>query len=183
MARGNGKPEADGLDLEHELPAAENDAPAATGAETQQLELEQLRREREQLYDRLARLQAEFDNSRKRAAREQADFREYATADALKSLLPIADSLERALQASAGSGDFRSGVELIYRQLQDVFARLGVTVLRPEGEPFDPRQHEAVEMAPTSEGEDNRVLQVLQPGYRLKDRLLRPAMVRVAKRI
>jgi molecular chaperone GrpE len=145
--------------------------------------LEQLRRERDQLYDRLARLQAEFDNARKRATREQAEFREYASADAIRALLPIADSLERALQASAEGGEFRSGVELIYRQLQEVFTKFGVTVLRPEGELFDPRQHEAVEMSPTSEGEDNRVLQVLQPGYRLKDRLLRPAMVRVAKRI
>jgi molecular chaperone GrpE len=183
MARGNGKPEVDPaeLDVDHELPAAQDDPPAAA---EQRQELEQLRRERDELYDRLARLQAEFDNARKRAAREQADFRVYAVADALKSLLPIGDSFERALQAPAESGDFRGGVELIYRQLQDVFSRLGVTVLRPQpGEAFDPRQHEAVEMAPTSEGEDNRILEVLQPGYRLKDRLLRPAMVRVAKRI
>ncbi len=166
--------------MDHELPPGEDSSPE----DAQKQELDQLRRERDELYDRLARLQAEFDNARKRAAREQADFRVYAVTDAIKSLLPIADNFERALQAPAEAEDFRSGVELIYRQLQDVFARLGVTVLRPEpGEAFDPRQHEAVEMAPTSEGEDNRILQVLQPGYMLKERLLRPAMVRVAKRI
>lgn len=183
MARGNGKPEVDPqeLDVDRELPAGSDTSDVAT-APTQQ-ELEQIRGERDALYDRLARLQAEFDNFRKRSSREQSDFREYAVADALKSLLPIADSLERALQAPGEQTELRSGVELIYRQLQDTFAKLGVTVLRPEGQPFDPRQHEAVEMAPTTEGEDNRVLQVLQPGYRLKDRLLRPAMVRVARRI
>lgn len=166
--------------MDRELPPAEDSSPE----DPQKQELEQLRREREQLYDRLARLQAEFDNARKRAAREQADHRDYALADTLKSLLPLADNFERALQAPAETADFRSGVELIYRQLQDIFARLGVKVLRPaEGEPFDPREQEAVEMAPVSEGEDNRVLQVLQPGYKLKERLLRPAMVRVAKRI
>src|SRR5262245_1583422 len=102
MARGNGKPDIDptALDVDHELPAGE-DSPSVPGAtEDVQRELERLRRERDTLYERLARLQAEFENARKRAAREQSDFKQYAVADAVKALLPIADSLERALHAA-----------------------------------------------------------------------------------
>ena len=89
------------------------------------------------LLDRLARLQAEFENARKRAAREQQEFREYAVADALKALLPILDSFERALQTSAADkSEFRSGVELIYKQLQDALAKLGLQPIPAKGEPL-----------------------------------------------
>jgi len=179
MAPGNGKSDNDptALDLEHELPAAES------ASDDPQREIKQLRRERDELYDRVARLQAEFENARKRATREQADFKKYAVADAVRALLPIGDSLERALQAAPEGSEIGSGVELIFRQFRDALAKLEVTVIQPQGEQFDPRLHEAVEVVPTSEGEDNRVLEVLQPGYSIKDRLLRPAMVRVARRI
>jgi len=191
MTGTNGKSdfERGDLDLEHELPAGERDGSesgtaqeqsSATAALTQ--ELERVKTERDQLFDRAARQQAEFENFRKRTAREQADFREYAVADTVKSLLPIIDSFDRALQTAGGGEEFRSGIELINRQLHDVLTKLGVRPIDPEGQPFDPRLHEAIEMVPTSEGEDNRVLQVLQRGYMLKDRLLRPAMVRVARK-
>jgi molecular chaperone GrpE len=178
------------LDLEHELPQGdgvdivepqpgENPAGAAGAAAG---ELEKLRGERDLLLDRLARLQAEFDNYRKRASREQSDYREYALADAVRSLLPILDSFERALQTSAGqTGDFRAGVELIYKQFSDALTKLGATAIAAVGQPFDPRFHEAIEMVETGDAKDNQVIEELQRGYRMKDRLLRPAMVRVAR--
>src|ERR1700756_509682 len=129
MGKTNGKSQVDPreLDLEHELPASEDgedpgqSVPSGTASSaTETGELQKLRSERDTLVDRLARLQAEFENARKRAAREQQEFRDFATADAIKTLLPVFDSFERALQAPASQADdFRGGIELIYKQLQD----------------------------------------------------------------
>ena len=183
-------------DLEHELPVAEpgdgfeetssaggEQETAAPAAETPaQTEIKQLREERDVLFDRLARLQAEFDNYRKRAAKENADFREYAVADAARSLLPVIDNLALAVKnASAKPEDLRKGVELIQKQLQTALEKMNVQRIPAQGEPFDPRLHEAIEMVESDEVPDHHVLEELQPGYRMKDRLLRPAMVRVAK--
>jgi len=191
MAKTNGKSQVDPqeLDLEHELPASEqgdeggvpssrvSEDPAATDTELQKLKVE-----RDTLLDRLARLQAEFENARKRAAREQQEFRDFATADAIKALLPAFDSFERALQAPATQlNEFRGGVELIYKQLQAALAKLGVRAVPAKGELFDPHVHEAIEMVETIEAPDHQVIDELQRGYKLKDRLLRPAMVRVAR--
>jgi len=187
MGKKNGKSEVSDLDLEHELPAAQEGeetslASAAATVEAQSTETERLKAEREALLDRLARLQAEFDNARKRAAREQQEFREFAAADVIKGLLPTLDSFERALKAPAGgAGDFRNGIELIYKQLQDALQKAGVQPIPALGEPFDPRVHEAIEMVDTREVPDHHVLEELQRGYKFKDRLLRPAMVRVAR--
>jgi molecular chaperone GrpE len=202
MSKGNGRADAGpGVQLkdeqlkeeqqkpipENELPAADPadgfeektavDAPAAAESEQQKL-----RAERDNLYDRLARLQAEFDNYRKRAAKENADFRDYAIADAARSLLPVIDNFSLALKNSAAKPeDLRKGVELIYKQLQDVLQKLNVQRVPAQGEPFDPRVHEAIEVVESNEVPDHHVLEELQPGYRIKERLLRPAMVRVAK--
>jgi molecular chaperone GrpE len=194
MGKSNGKSEAAaGLDLEHELPAGDGGegssasttevASTAAAREPSALEAEltKVKAERDTLLDRLARTQAEFENARKRASKEQQDFRDFAIADAIKSLLPVIDSLERALQAKSGPSDFRSGIELIYKQLQDALSKLGVRVIPAKGEPFDPHYHEAVEMVETREAADHEVLEELQRGYKFKDRLLRPAMVKVAK--
>jgi molecular chaperone GrpE len=188
MRKGNGKSDVTNLDLEHELPAGEGGeesaavpTPAAVevGVPT---EMETLRAERGALLDRLARLQAEFDNARKRAVREQQEFREFAAADVIKNILPILDSFERALKTQSGeSGDFRNGIELIYRQFQDALQKIGVQAIPAVGQVFDPRVHEAIEMVDTTEVEDHHVLDELQRGYKYKDRLLRPAMVRVAR--
>jgi len=102
-------------------------------------------------------------------------------ADAIKALLPVLDSFDRALQVKSDPGDFRGGVDLIYKQLQDALAKLGVRAIPAKGEPFDPRVHEAIEMVETSDAPDHEVLEELQRGYKIKDRLLRPAMVKVAK--
>jgi molecular chaperone GrpE len=191
MARTNGKSEvdADDLDAAHELPASENAAEeteateaAASRTSGDAGELQKVRAERDMLVDRLARLQAEFENARKRTAREQQEFREYAVADAVKALLPSLDSFERALQISArDKSEFRGGVELIYKQLQDALQKLGLRAIPAKGEPFDPHLHEAIEMVETSDADDHQILEELQRGYKLKDRLLRPSMVKVAR--
>jgi molecular chaperone GrpE len=182
------------LELDHELPPAGPDDESASeapgqGGKTAQLsvaemeaELEKARVERAAYLDRAARLQAEFDNFRKRNAKEQQEYREYALAEALKTLLPILDSLDRALKTNAASvEDFRSGIELIDKQFHDALAKVGVQPIPAEGELFDPNLHQAVQMVETSDTEDNHVIDELQRGYKLKDRLLRPAMVRVAR--
>ena len=153
-------------------------APAPQG----EAEIDRLARENKELLDRIARLQAEFDNARKRAAREQQEFREYAVANAITPLLPTLDSLDRALHfENASATDLHEGLELIHKQLFDALGKLGLQVIHAKGEPFDPHQHQAIEMVETDEVPDQHVFDELQPGYKLKDRLLRPAMVRVAK--
>jgi molecular chaperone GrpE len=187
---GESETEAPGLDLEHELLAGNGDdrpesakgaSPSAAAEGTLEAELQKLRAERDSLLDRLARAQAEFENARRRASKEQQEFRDYATLDAIKSLLPVIDSFERALHVKSDAADFRSGIELIYKQLQDALAKLGVRPVPAVGEPFDPHYHEAIEMVETDEAADHEVLEELQRGYKFKDRLLRPAMVKVAK--
>jgi molecular chaperone GrpE len=189
MARRNGKPE---MDVDHELPAADevSEGDASVARQTASAdggELQRVTAERDTLLDRLARAQAEFDNSRKRAAREQQDYRDYAQSDTVKALLPIMDSFERALRADSlaheksQNSELRNGIELIYKQLQDALLKLGVQPIPAKGEPFDPRVHEAIEMVDTTDAEDHQVLEELQRGYKLKERLLRPAMVKVAR--
>jgi molecular chaperone GrpE len=180
-----------GLELDHELPASENSesqgtqsgngANASQNAEAES-ELEKVKAERAAYLDRAARLQAEFENFRKRQLREQQDFRDYAIAEAIKSLLPILDSLDRALKTNAASlEDFRAGIELIDKQFHDALSKLGVEPLEAQGQVFDPNLHQAVQMVETNDVEDNHVIDEFQRGYKLKDRLLRPAMVRVAR--
>ena len=179
MTKTNGKSEVktDELDAEHELPAAEGGE-----EEPRDAALLKLKAERDTLVDRLARLQAEFENARKRASREQQEFRDYALADTVKTLLPVVDSFELALRTDGGTkSEFRSGVELIYKQLQDALLKLGLQPIPAKGERFDPHLHEAIEMVDTPDAPDHEVLDELQRGYKLKDRLVRPAMVRVAR--
>lgn len=192
MARTNGKSEIETqqLDAEHELPASDEaeESSATTTAQPESrvslenAEMRKLKTERDNLLDRLARMQAEFENARKRSSREQQEFRDYALADSVKALLPILDSFERALKTGRNeNSEFRSGVELIYKQLEGALAKLGLQPVPTQGEPFDPRFHEAIEMVDTTDAPDHQVLEELQRGYKLKDRLLRPAMVRVAR--
>jgi molecular chaperone GrpE len=170
------KKEAGPVIVEPPAQKTEPARPAASG------ELEKVRAERDNLFDRVARLQAEFDNYRKRAGKENADYRDYALADAARSLLPVIDNFSLALKnAVSHSDDFKRGIELIYKQLQDVLQKMNVQRVPAQGQPFDPRVHEAIEMVESNDVEDNHVLEELMAGYKMKDRLLRPAMVRVAK--
>jgi molecular chaperone GrpE len=152
--------------------------PAATDAE-----LETLRQEKSTLQDRLLRTAAEFDNYRKRIERDRRDHADSVTADALTDLLPIIDDLERALQAPAAADvdPFRKGVELIHRQMLELLRRRGVKPIEAVGADFDPRFHESVMSEASSEHREGEVLAELRRGYTLGERLLRPAMVKVAK--
>jgi molecular chaperone GrpE len=187
MSKGNAKVESrnTGLDLDHELPPSsdeeENSQPQSAGSSATEDELQKIKAERDSLLDRLARAQAEFENARRRAAKEQQEYRDYAIGDAVKTLLPVFDSLERALQIKSDGAEFRSGMDLIHKQLQSALAKLSVQSVPALGEPFDPRYHEAIEMVETTEVPDHQVIEELQRGYKFKDRLLRPAMVKVAK--
>jgi molecular chaperone GrpE len=191
MPKMNGKSnvKVTNLDLEHELPASEegDDNQESTGTATQpsaagtEGELGKLKAERDALLDRLARAQADFENARKRASREQQEYRDYALSEMVKSLLPVLDSFDRALQHETEASEFRSGIELINKQLHDVLTKQGLRPIPAKGEPFDPHLHQAIEMVDTTAEEDHHVLDELQRGYKLKDRLLRPAMVRVAR--
>ena len=191
MGKSNGKSEVEttGLDIEHELPAGDGDQPSTSTAEVApaiegqgpEAEIQKLKAERDTLVDRLARAQAEFENARRRAAKEQQDFRDFALADTIKTLLPVVDNFERALQAKSESAEFKSGVELIYKQFQDVLNKLGVRAIPAKGQQFDPHVHEAIEMVETPDAADHEILEEWQRGYKYKDRLLRPAMVKVAK--
>jgi molecular chaperone GrpE len=187
MSRKNGKSEGEAqeLDVEHELPASvgedERGNPSAE-SELREAETLKLKAERDSLIDRLARLQAEFENARRRASREQQDFREFAAADTIRTLLPVLDSFDRALRAApAENSEFRGGIELIQKQFEDALSKLGLRPIAAKGEPFNPHLHEAIEMVDTTDADDHTVLDELQRGYKLKERLLRPSMVRVAR--
>jgi len=143
-------------------------------------EIAQLKGENAQLLDRLARLQAEFDNARKREAKERAEFRDYAVAGAVEAFLPVLDNFQLALAHGGSADQMRTGVELIVKQMEDALKGLGVQTIETVGTQFDPRQHEALESIETAEHPDHQVLEEIRRGYKIKDRLLRPALVKIA---
>jgi molecular chaperone GrpE len=145
---------------------------------------DELRRERDALQDRLLRTAAEFDNYRKRMEKERRELSEYAAADILTEMLPILDNFERALAAppTTDVSSLRKGVELIHKQMLDLLRKRGVKPIDALGADFDPNIHEAVVHEPSDAHREGEVMQELQRGFRLGDRLLRPAMVKVAKR-
>ena len=168
---------------------------AAGGPETAELiatrsELKRVETENAELKDRLARRQADFENYRKRVDRERSDTYNRVVADIAAKLLPVSDNLKRALEAEASveaaeSDEFRhflSGVDLIWKQLNGVLEALGVKPIPAVGETFDPHIHEAVVTEPTDEYEPDTVMQEIVAGYRLGDKLIRPALVKVATR-
>jgi molecular chaperone GrpE len=133
--------------------------------------------------ERLLRLQADFDNLRKRIERDEAEQRRTANARLVTALLPVIDSFERAMATEPGKGDdgtFRAGVELIRRQMLDVLGKEGVRTVESLGKPFDPTMHEAFTVSLAPELPPNTVIEEIQRGYLLNGRLLRPALVRVS---
>ena len=163
-------------------PSAESEVAPVTRAEFEQLtaDLEKLKAERDQLVDRLARMQAEFENARKRAERERADFRDYATGNVVEQFLPVLDNFELALKSTGSAEQLRSGVELIVKQMQEVLRQLQVNPVPALGEEFDPRHHEALGSVEREDLPDQHVAEEIRRGYKLRERLLRPALVRVA---
>jgi len=143
-------------------------------------EYERLRAERDGLVDRLARLQAEFDNARKREQRERADYRSFAIADAVEQFLPVLDNFKLALTSKGTAEQLRTGVELIAKQMDEVLRSLNVTPVETVGYAFDPRVHEALESVERPDFPDHQVIDEVRRGYRIKDRLLRPALVRIS---
>ena len=145
-----------------------------------QLELEQLKGERDQLLDRLARLQAEFENARKRAEREKQEYRDFAVGSVVEQFLPVLDNFELALKSTGTIEQLRSGVELIMKQMQEILRQMQVHPIAAVGEVFDPRHHEALGSVEREDLPDQHVAEEVRRGYKLRDRLLRPALVRVA---
>ena len=165
---------------DEELQESAPDAGASTAA-TDPLQAAQ--QERDALRDRLLRTAAEFDNFRKRVDRERRELAEFAASDILSELLPIVDNFERALQAPAPAEaeGFRTGIEMIHRQMLDLLRKRGVKPIEALGTDFDPNFHQAVIHEASPDHRDGEVMAELQRGYMLGDRLLRPAMVKVAK--
>ena len=144
--------------------------------------LEEAIRQRDAHYERLLRVTAEFDNYRKRTERGRRELIEQAAGDLLGDLLPVVDDLERALAAETQDGDaYRRGVEIIHKQLLDVMARRGVAPIEAVGADFDPALHQALVHEPSDGHRDGEVVEELRRGYTLRQRLLRPSMVKVAK--
>jgi molecular chaperone GrpE len=165
----------------------EEGAPAAAPQDASEAlvsEIAELRHEQEELRGQLLRKAADFDNYRKRVDRERREMTELAAQDLLLELLPVLDDFERALGADVvpGAEAYRDGVELIYKQLQDLLRKRGVTTIEAVGTDFDPHVHQAVVQEPSTTHRDGEVIAELRRGYRLGDRLLRAAMVKVAKR-
>lgn len=153
-------------------------------------ELEKKGKEAKDNYDKYLRAYAEFENYKKRIVKDQSEFLKFANERLIKELLPAIDNLERAVEHAKGNSQKEeeaikgliAGVELILKQFKDVLGNLGVKEVKSVGEPFDPTKHEAVNHIETDEYEDNIIINEFQKGYLLNSRLLRPALVSVAKK-
>ena len=159
------------------------DAPDPGAGAPENVQLETVARERDDYYDRLLRKTAEFDNYRRRVERERREQTEQAVLDLLQELLLVIDDFDLALEVDAGGGPsaYRKGVELIHAKLHDLLKKYGVRPIEAVGADFDPNLHEAVVHEVSSGHREGEVLEELRRGYKIGDRLLRPAMVKVAK--
>jgi molecular chaperone GrpE len=166
-----------------ESPAAEvrsEELPVTRGEIDQlQAEYEQVKKERDGLIERLARLQAEFENARKRAEKEKADFRDYATGSVVEQFLPVLDNFELALKSTGTTEQLKAGVELIVKQMDEIVRGFQVQAVPTVGQEFDPRQHEAMGSVERDDLPDQHVAEEIRKGYKLREKLLRPALVRV----
>ena len=161
-------------------------SPEAQDGEALKQEFENLKKERESLYDRLLRKQAEFENYKKRIDREKSEFLQFASSDLMKELLNTLDSFELALRTASGDSSLAEnalrGFELIHKQLQDTLSRFGLKPIEAKGQPFDPNFHQAVSTQVAEDLAENTVVEEMRTGYTLHGRLLRPAMVSVSKK-
>ena len=152
------------------------------------VDADELQRQRDDFYDRLLRKTAEFDNYRKRVERDRQSMADAVTTDVVRDLLPLVDDLERALKAGTGADTgadgaeaYRRGVELIHRQLLEILRKRGVTAIEALGTDFDPHVHQAIAYEPAPGKRDGEVIEEFGRGYMLNDRMIRPAVVKVAK--
>lgn len=166
-----------------EAPAETGEVEAEETAESEEdlaAELEAVKTELAEKADQYLRLQAEFDNFRRRTIKEKEDLRQTANADLLSDLLPVLDNLERALVHAEGS-PILEGIVMVQKQLLEILDRVGLEKAGAEGEAFDPKFHDAIMQEEKEGTESGTILEVLQPGYKYHDKLLRAAMVKVAK--
>jgi molecular chaperone GrpE len=152
-------------------PAADGEIANDTAGTVSRAEFDQLKTERDQ---------AEFENARKRAERERLEFRDYATGNVVEQFLPVLDNFELALKSDSNAHQLRSGVALIVKQMEEVLKQMQVTPVPALGEAFDPRIHEALGAVDRDDLPDQHVAEEIRRGYKLRERLLRPALVRVA---
>lgn len=134
--------------------------------------------------DMLKHLQAEFENYKKRVVREQTNFLEFACKDIIIKILPVLDNLERSLSSARDAADFevfKKGVEMVYSHLVDILKKEGLEAINPAGQCFNPQEHEALMQVESDEHEEGTVVEAMQKGYLLKGKVLRPAIVKVAK--
>jgi molecular chaperone GrpE len=178
-------------EMQDEMTGRETLEPEMTGSEVDagreiveaaptHAELEQVKGERDQLLDRLARLQAEFDNARKRESKERTDSRDYAISNTVEPFLGVMDNFQLALKSDGSKEQLRAGVELILKQMEDALKGLNVQPVETVGVQFDPRVHEALGSIETKEFPDHQVLEEIRRGYKIRDKLLRPALVKIA---
>ena len=166
-------------------PEASTEAAAESAESSLAADYERVVNEKSELQELLQRRQADFENFKRRSDRERGEVFETATHEALKNFLPILDDLERGLKSApaedGAAKEFAKGMELIYQRTVELFTRLGVSPVKSEGEKFDPNVHHAVQKVESSEHADETILEEYQKGYLYKGKLLRPAMVKVAK--
>jgi molecular chaperone GrpE len=185
-ARESREPVASGpaakIDPAAELPPPDEPMAEAAGQAQpgDQTEIDQLKGERDQLLDRLARMQAEFENVRKRAEREKVEFRDHVTGSVVEQFLPVLDNFELALKATGSEKQLRSGVSLIVKQMEEILQKMQVSPIPAVGETFDPHVHEALGSVERDDVPDQHVAEEIRRGYKIRERLLRPALVRVA---
>ncbi|HUR32261.1 MAG TPA: nucleotide exchange factor GrpE [Vicinamibacterales bacterium] len=168
---------------EEPLSNVADDTPSPAEPAPEVSELDALRRERDENYDRFVRKAAEFDNYRKRVERERREQADRAVVGMLEELVAVVDDFDRALTVDSGEGGaaYRKGVEMIHAKLHDLLRKQGVKAIDALGTDFDPNLHEAVLQESSPGHRENEVIAVLRQGYTLNDRLLRPASVKVAK--
>lgn len=160
------------------------DEAAVQSAETEGGALaEEYKRQAEENHARYLRAQADFDNFRKRTLKEKEELAQYASLKLVNQLLPVVDNFQRAMQSSGEGGEpgtFAKGVDMIYRQFAQVLENEGLKAMEPVGQPFDPELHQAIMQVESDQYEEGIVVEVVQPGYWLKDKVIRPAMVKVS---
>ncbi len=168
---------------DEQVPTTGDDIPGEAAAAPEVSELDTLKRERDENYDRFVRKAAEFDNYRRRVEKERREQADRAVVGILEDLLAVVDDFDLALTVDAGEGGaaYRKGVEMIHAKFHDLLRKQGVKVIEALGTDFDPNLHEAVMQEQSASHRDNEVIAVLRKGYTLNDRLLRPASVKVAK--
>jgi molecular chaperone GrpE len=185
MAKPEANEETKAIEEENSPGAASAEPAAAEASDPLQAltaERDRLAEEKASLFDSFLRARADFDNLRKRLEKERKEDLHRVSMEVVREMLPVMDALERALASQGGDDEFRSGIQLIARQLWDTFTRLGLEPIQALGQTFDPHLHEAVERVETEDHDDQAILTEWQRGYLFRTRLLRPAMVKVAVR-